>query len=94
MSSKLKPRGKPFQPGDPRAGRKRGALNRATREIREVARGLLERPEYVAKLKERLDAGTAGAVEPLLYHYGYGKPKETVAVEGPVPPFILKVEPD
>lgn len=86
---KLKPRGKPFAPGDPRAGRKPGAVNKATREIREAAKKLLEDVEYVAALQRRLKDGTAGAVEPLLYHYAYGKPKETIEHQVPMRPVVI-----
>lgn len=71
-------------------GRKPGIPNKATQEIKEVARRLLEDPDYVQNLKRRLQRGDAGQVEPLLYHYAYGKPKETVALEGnPMAPLII-----
>lgn len=84
--------GKPFKKGE--GGRPKGVKNKATREIQEAARGLLEDPAYVEALKLRLKRGTAGAVETLLYHYAYGKPKDTLSVEGSIPPFILRVEPN
>jgi len=67
-----------IKPGDPRCGRKPGSVNKTTREIREFSRAILERPEYVASLKARLDAGEAPHMESLLFYYGYGKPKETI----------------
>jgi hypothetical protein len=80
--------------GQPKTGgRRRGTPNKATSAIREAAQKLLEDKDYQAALKTRLRRGTAGAVEPLLYHYAYGKPKETVAVEaGEIPPFIVRIE--
>jgi hypothetical protein len=72
--------GKRFQPGNP--GRTRGTLNRASREIRDIARGLLEDPVYQRKLRLRLLAGTAGQVETLLHYYAYGKPQDSLAVTG------------
>lgn len=63
-------------------GRPKGVPNRATQDIREAATKLLTEPTYVEALKVRLRRGTAGAVEPLLYHYAYGKPKETHEVTG------------
>lgn len=79
--------------GKKTGGRKKGTPNKATREIREAARAVLERPEYLAGLQARIDAGSAPAIEGLLYHYAYGKPKDTVLVEGSIPPFVLRVEP-
>jgi hypothetical protein len=61
-------------------GRPRGALNRATVEIRAFARGLLEDPAYIAALRRRLLAGTAGQIELLLFGYAYGRPSEKPAV--------------
>jgi hypothetical protein len=65
-----------FKPGDPRAGRPPGRVNRTTQEIRDLAQRLLTDRHYVAKLKERLNAGTAGRIEELLYFYAWGKPKD------------------
>jgi hypothetical protein len=70
-------------------GRKPGSVNKTTREIREFAQRMLEDPEYVAALKIRLKRGTAGAIEPLLYHYGYGKPKDTLEIEGGAKPLVI-----
>jgi hypothetical protein len=72
--------GKGFQPGQSGnpGGRQKGTPNKATREVRELARRLVEDPEYQLKLKARLDAGQASALELLLWHYAYGKPKEAV----------------
>jgi len=79
--------GRPFQPNNP--GRPKGALNKTTRDIQQAARAILESPEYVAALKQRLVDGTAGAMEPLMHYYGYGKPKETIAHEIPMRPLVV-----
>lgn len=63
-------------------GRKPGVPNKASVEIKEIARRLLEDPEYQASLKVRLKRGSAGAVEPLLYQYGYGHPSKVVDLAG------------
>ena len=68
----------PFKKGE--GGRPRGAINHATREIKDFARNLVESPEYVKSLTRRLIAGRAPHMETLIFHYGYGKPKETVDV--------------
>ena len=62
-------------------GRPPGIPNKATKEIKAIARKLLEDPDYQAALKYRLRTGEAGAVEVALYHYAYGKPKDTVLIE-------------
>lgn len=72
-----------FEPGHPKlGGRKRGTPNRATAEIREAARRLLEDPEYQAGLRQRLIAGQASYMETFLHHYAYGKPMERHEVRG------------
>lgn len=69
-----------FQKGE--GGRPKGALNHATREIQEIAGKLLGDKEYQDALKIRLKEGKAPNVEVLLYHYKWGKPKDTLTVEG------------
>ena len=64
-------------------GRRPGAPNRATREIRGVSRALLEDPAYVESLQCRLREGNAPHMEVLLHHYAYGKPKDVVEQTGP-----------
>jgi hypothetical protein len=72
-----------FKPGHRGAGgRPKGALNRATIEIRALARGLVEDPAYLAALRRRLAAGKAGSLEPMLFAYAYGRPTERPA--GPI----------
>lgn len=73
-------------------GRPRGALNKATREIKQFAQDFLESDEYVRSMKRRVLAGRAPHLETLLHHYGYGKPKEIVQFDGAVPPFVLKLD--
>jgi hypothetical protein len=41
-----------------------------------MARKFLSSPEYQRSLKTRLLAGDAPQIEVLLWHYGYGKPRE------------------
>ncbi len=57
-------------------GRPKGSLNQRTLEAKALARGLLNDPTYRQNLHSRLLAGEAGAMEPLLWHYAFGKPKE------------------
>lgn len=82
-----KPRGRPFKKGE--GGRPKGTLNKATIEIKALAQQLLSDPDYLHALKWRLQHGEAGAVEPLLYHYGYGKPKETLEVQSAPVPLVI-----
>jgi hypothetical protein len=76
LEKSRKPRCRPFVKGDPRAGRPKGATNVASREIKDVARRILEDAAYQARLVTRLRAGKAPHVEILLHHYAYGKPLE------------------
>ena len=54
--------------------------NKATADIKAIATRLVSDPGYVESLKVRLKRGTAGPVEPLLFHYAYGRPKEEIAL--------------
>jgi hypothetical protein len=67
------------QSGNPK-GRTKGAENKATKEVRQLAAGLLD-DAYRARLKQRLLAGKAPHMEPIIWYYAFGKPKETIAHE-------------
>lgn len=58
-------------------GRPKGVPNKITREIKDIAAGLLSDKNYVESLRRRLTSGKAPHMETLLHHYAYGKPKET-----------------
>lgn len=78
-----------FGVGRTPTGRPKGALNKATVEIRETARRLLSDPEYQRLLVERLRTGAAPTIEALLYHYAHGKPKETIEHTVPMRPVVI-----
>jgi hypothetical protein len=63
-------------------GRVKGSLNVAQRDVRAVARALIEDPAYVDALRVRLLEGQAAPVEALIWHYAYGKPVDTTALVG------------
>lgn len=73
----------------PRPGKRTRGPARATKAVREIARGMLEDREYRAKLFARMKSGRAGIMEPLLWHYGYGKPKDELRVEGSLPALVI-----
>ena len=67
------------QPSHPGPGRPKGAPNKTTREARELARKFATDRTYQKRLLERLRAGKAGSMEPILWYYAFGKPRDTVA---------------
>ncbi len=65
-------------------GRRAGMPNNATRDVREFARGLVGDTSYQRSLLRRLRSGSLpGTVESLLWHYAFGKPKETLGLQPP-----------
>jgi hypothetical protein len=83
-------KGRPFKKGE--GGRPKGVTNKATREIQAFAKDFLESDEYRARLRVRIERGQAMAIETLLYHYAYGKPKERIEVEGTAPmPLVIEL---
>jgi hypothetical protein len=73
-------RGK-FVKGHKIVGRGKGVPNKVGTEVRIWSRLLLESTTYRRALTKRIIAGTAPQIEVLLYHYAYGKPKETVELQ-------------
>ena len=79
-----KPRGRPFEKGDARAGRPKGTPNKVTVEVRNLARAMVQDEKYLAKLSRDLHAGKLPIqLVVMLWHYAYGKPKETHELTGP-----------
>jgi len=58
-------------------GRPKGKPNKVTQEVRTLAQRLVGDRQYRENLQERLRAGHAGPVEILLWHYAFGKPRDT-----------------
>jgi hypothetical protein len=71
-----------FQKGQ--GGRPKGIPNKATREIKEASRLIVEDEAYTVSLKTRLLEGKAPHMETLLFHYAYGKPKDVTEHEGEI----------
>jgi hypothetical protein len=62
-------------------GRAPGVQNKATRDIRAIAQGLIEDSAYQASLKRRLLKGSSPQLEVLLHYYAYGKPKMEIQAD-------------
>jgi hypothetical protein len=90
------PRGRSFRKGasgNPR-GRPKGAQNKVTRELQALAQGIIEDPVVQARLLNQAQRGKlAPAVMSLLFHYAYGKPKETLALEKKPVVLVIRIDP-
>ena len=78
--------------GNPK-GKLPGTKNRTTVEARELCSRLLAHPDYLPSLQKRLIAGSAGAMEPLVWAYAYGRPVDRVE-QGPPGAFALLTNED
>ena len=67
-------------------GRRKGTPNKVTAEAKVICAAILDDPTYRTNLTARARAGTlAPAVEAMLWHYAFGKPKDSLDVTvGPV----------
>jgi len=68
--------------GVPGPGRPKGVPNRATTEMKEFALWFLTDETHRSNLRARILAGKADHIETLLWLYVYGRPKETIKLEG------------
>jgi hypothetical protein len=66
-------------------GRPKGRLNDATLEGRRLAQEIVRDPIYRESLLERARNGTLGTLEPTLWAYAWGKPKEHIAISHETP---------
>ena len=69
-----------FGPGN--RGRPKGAKNKTTLEILEVARRMMTKPSYLRELERRMRDGTAPHMEKFFAEHLWGKPKERVEITG------------
>jgi hypothetical protein len=68
--------------GNP-AGRQPGSMNKATRDVKLFAQSILEDPLVQQRTLEDAQKGRlAPPIHSMLFHYAYGKPKDTLKVEG------------
>jgi len=73
----------PFVKGHKKmGGRTKGSQNKATLDMVEWFREFLSSPECRESMKRRMLSGKAPKLEELAFHYGLGKPVETVEVTG------------
>ena len=62
-------------------GRRKGTPNKVTAEARIVCAAVLDDATYRTNLTARARAGTlAPAVEAMLWHYAFGKPRDSLDV--------------
>ena len=67
-----------FYPG---GGRPKGSLNWKTRQIQAFCRSVVEDHEYRESILDRARKNNLGSMEPVIWAYGYGRPKETVELQ-------------
>jgi hypothetical protein len=76
-------------------GRKKGEPNKATAMMRDAAQKFCADPRGRAKMLEQYQRGKLHPIlVQMMHHYAYGKPKDTIAVEGGMVPLILDLVTD
>jgi hypothetical protein len=79
--------------GKKTGGRIAGTPNKVTAEAKSIAQLILCSLDYRDSVQARVKEGNLPpAVECMLWHYAYGKPRETMLVEGEMPPFRLVID--
>lgn len=71
-------------------GRPKGVPNKVTLEIREAARALVDDEQAQRKMLEDYRRGKLHpSIVQMFYAYAYGKPKDTLVVEGGAVPLVI-----
>jgi hypothetical protein len=65
-------------------GRPKGAKNKRTLAVEDAATRILDQPEYQADLAERARTGRLGPMEPVVWYFRWGKPREGLEHSGEV----------
>ena len=66
-------------------GRPKGVPNKATAQVKEFCASIVDDPAYQRGIHRRALAGTLPpAIEALLWHYRWGKPKDDAHVHGEI----------
>jgi len=63
-------------------GRPKGSQNTRTVEAKQLAQWLVSDKTYQRNLQKHVQAGETGGMEPMLWAYAYGKPKEQIESNG------------
>jgi hypothetical protein len=64
-------------------GRPKGIPNRATVQVKDFCSGIVDDPVYQQAVRERaLKGELAPAIEAMLWHYRWGKPRKETQVQG------------
>ena len=75
-----------------RGGRPKGSVNWQTKQVQTFCRSICEDPLYRQDLVERARSGRLGAMEPVIWAYGYGRPKESIDLHvGPLQPDLSEL---
>lgn len=69
-----------YRDGTPSGGRPKGRQNDRTREIQRFCRSIVEDEQYRETVWERARNGTLGAMEAVIWGYGYGRPKDAIDI--------------
>lgn len=69
-----------FKDGTPSGGRPKGRQNDSTIRVRQFCQKVWALPEYQQTVIDRACNGTLGSMEPVIWHYAFGKPKEQLNV--------------
>lgn len=69
-----------YRDGTPSGGRPKGRLNDKTLAVQSFCRSVCEDEAYRESILQRARTNTLGSMEPVIWAYGYGRPKDSLDV--------------